>query len=365
VVAFTRVEAATQGLVRHPWSFAAALVVVVGACRVPVAGSLERFEYERPAMGTLFRVLLYAPDRTRADAAAEAAFGRVADLDAELSDFDSQSELSRLSALSSLHAPTEPVRVGEDLWRVLAAAQAWSEHTDGAFDVTVGPFVRLWRQARTAGELPDAERIEAARRSVGWRFVELDPAARTVRLLARDMRLDLGGIAKGDALDEALATLRAHGVERALVIGGGDMASSGPPPGRAGWRVEIEALGNERPEPASLELAHAALATSGDTYRHLDLDGVRYSHIVDPRTGIGLTEPIQVSVLATGSRYGPGSGASGATADAMATAISVMGVERGLELASRLGVEARIVVLEHGQPRARTTPGFARRYVER
>lgn len=308
-----------------------------------------RFELARPAMGTEFRVLVYAADEARARTAAEAAFACIHALDARLSDYDASSELSRLGARSDAGAPTEPVALSDELYAVLAEAQALARTSDGAFDVTIGPLVRLWRRARRQGELPAPEVLAAAQRAVGHERLELDGDARTARLLASGMRLDLGGIAKGYALDRAFEVLAAHGLTRALVVGGGEMRAGDPPPGRDGWSVAL--LGFEDSAAGTLELAHAALATSGDLEQALELGGVRHSHILDPRTGQALTERRLVSVLAP----------SAIQSDGLATALSVLGPEQGLALAARTpGVEARMLVLRGAELVEFRTPGFPR-----
>jgi thiamine biosynthesis lipoprotein len=170
---------------------------------------------------------------------------------------------------------------------------------------------------------------------VGWKKLELDSRNRTAKLLAPDMRLDLGAIAKGFAVDEALKVLRRHGITRALVAGGGDMAVGDPPPGKRGWKIEIVALDVTNAPPARFVLlANVALATSGDLFQHVEVDGRRYSHIVDPQTGVGLTDHSLVTVIA----------ADCTTADSLATAVSVLGPEKGLRLVEATsGAAVRIV----------------------
>lgn len=334
-------------------SFALALLApVFASCAAPSGtradGELERFEFAEPHMGTEFRLILYASGPDVASSAARAAFARIAELDARLSDYRADSELSRLGAASDGGPMPAPAPISADLARVLARALEVAAASEGAFDPSVGPFTRLWRRSARQRELPAPARLAEAAAAVGWRFVELDAFAGTARLRARAMRLDLGGIAKGDALDQALAVLAAHGIERALIDGGGDLRAGLPPPGRAGWQVAIEQGG----PPLRLELASAALATSGDAYQHVVIDGVRYSHIVDPATGLGLTRPTAASVLAS----------DGIGADALASALCVLGPERGAALAESLpGVEARIVALaDDGGLLIRATAGFPR-----
>jgi thiamine biosynthesis lipoprotein len=281
--------------------------------------ALRRFEFSQAHMGTLFRIIVYAPDAATALRASKAAFQRIATLDNTMTDYSPSSELMSLCR----KAGGPPVRVSEDLYRVLAQAQELAERTNGAFDVTAGPVVRLWRRARRQHEMPDAEELAHARRLVGYQKLRLDPHARTAQLLEKGMQLDLGGIGKGYAADEALAVLKQHGITRALVVAGGEMATSAPPPGRDGWRIGIAPLESpEKPPMRFLMLREAAVSTSGDAEQYVELGGTRYSHIVDPRTGMGVVGRSSVTVVA------PNATAS----DSLATAVSVLGPEQGLEL---------------------------------
>ena len=167
-------------------------------------------------MGVPVRLTVYAPSEATARTACRAAFDRFAALEDVMSDYRPTSELMRLCA----NAGQGPQPVSDDLWRVLERAQRLARLSDGAFDVTVGPLVRLWRVARKTARLPDAPALAEAKARVGWRKVRLDPEKRTVALETPGMQLDLGGIAKGFACAEAQKALRAHGVDRALVEAG-------------------------------------------------------------------------------------------------------------------------------------------------
>lgn len=295
------------------WLMAAATCV---SAREP---ALTRFEFSQVHMGTLFRIVLYAPDAATAGRASSAAFERIGRLDDIMTDYRPSSELRTLCR----QAGGPPVRVSNDLFRVLAAAQELARRTDGAFDVTVGPVVRLWRRARRQHELPDPERLARARDLVGYDKLRVDPEARTAQLMKKGMLLDLGGIAKGYAADEALGALRRHGIRSALVAAGGDIAVSGPPPGKQGWRIGIAPLESPSKRPKRYLVLHAAaVSTSGDVEQHIETGGKRYSHIVDPKTGLGLLGRRSVTVMAPNAT----------TSDSLATAVSVLGPERGLEL---------------------------------
>jgi FAD:protein FMN transferase len=281
-------------------------------------------------MGTMARIVLYAPTARDAEAVAARAFERVAALDRTLSDYRDDSELSRLTREPHGH----PVRLGHDLFRVLDAAQDLAARSNGAFDITVGPLSRLWRRARRQIELPSPADLEAARAVTGWRLLSLDRAARTATFARAGMRLDPGGIAKGFAADEALAVLRAHGLPRALVAIGGDLAIGDAPPGASGWEVTLAGLSPGAPAPGGpLRLAQAGVSTSGDAEQWVEIDGRRYSHIVDPSTGLGLTGRRSVSIVAGDAM----------TSDMLATAVSVMPADEGLALADATPGAAALV----------------------
>lgn len=281
--------------------------------------NLARHSFEQRHMGQPIKMILYAPDEPSANRAAEAAYARIAELDRVMSDYQAESELSRLSATAG---SGRAVPVSDDLWRVLDRSQRLAVQTDGAFDITVGPYVRLWRRARREKQLPTDARLQEARRAVGYRKLVLDETRRTAELQASGMRLDLGGIAVGYAVDEAMAVLRRHAITRALIDASGDILVSEPPPGEPGWTVGIAPLDAEGPPSRYLSLQRASVTTSGDAFQHVVIGGRRYSHIVDPHTGLGLTDRGSVAVLAGDC----------ITADSLATAVSVLGPKRGLEL---------------------------------
>ncbi|MEO8369480.1 MAG: FAD:protein FMN transferase [Candidatus Solibacter sp.] len=265
------------------------------------AAALQLFEAVEPHMGTLVRIQLYARDTAQADAAFRAAFTRIAQLDAALSDYRDDSEVNRLCRA----AVNQPVPISADLYAVLDAALQLAAETEGAFDPTLGPVTALWRVARKQRRLPDGDLLRAAVARTGYRHLHLDPRAQTATLDIPDMRLDLGGIAKGYAADEALAAL---GLPTALVAISGDLAIGAPPPGKQGWRIEIGSTKEVR------TLSNTAVSTSGDTEQHLDVGGQRYSHVVDPQTGRGLTTGRMITVIAR----------RGIDADSWSTALSVL-----------------------------------------
>ena len=252
-------------------------------------------------MGVEVRIVLYAAGGETAQRAARAAFERIALLEDVMSDYRSESEVRRLERQEGAW-----VRVSDELFAVLGRAVEVAEATDGAFDPTVGPLVALWRTARRSGQLPSSRTLDSARSLVGWRHIALDSMGQRVRLMRARMRLDLGGIAKGFILQQAVAVLHARGIRSALVEAGGDIALGDGPPARHGWGIAVA--------DTTLVLANTSVATSGPQMQFVEIGGVRYSHIVDPRTGLGITSSRQATVIA----------ADGALADALATALTVL-----------------------------------------
>lgn len=285
-------------------------------------------------MGVDARIVLYARDRETAEKACSAAFQRIADLDSIMSDYKPDSELMRLCA----RAGGPPVRISPDLFRVLERAQEISRRTNGAFDVTAGPIVRLWRQARKFKVLPLPDEIAAARGRVGYHRLHLDPRLRTAKLDTKGMQLDLGGIAKGFADDEAQKVLRRYGIKRALVEMGGDIVVSDPPPGQSGWTIRVPNAGDDQ-GPKDLSFRNCAVSTSGDTEQSVVLGGKQYSHVVDPRTGWALTNRIQATVVAR----------DGFTSDPLSKTAALLPRSRWHSLLARYGVK-KMYVRELGKP---------------
>jgi FAD:protein FMN transferase len=329
--------------------FALAGVLLLAACRSPAPlPALQRYEFKHPAMGTLFTLTLYAPDAPTATNAAGAAFKRIDALEDIMSDYQADSELLRLCD----QPYGKPVALSADLFDVLERAQRIAQLSDGAFDCTVGPYVRLWRFARKRKVLPSAGEIATAREAVGWQKLHLDPRTRTATLLVPNMRLDLGGIGKGYAADQAMQILKGTGLTRALIAASGDIAAGDPPPGMGGWKVGVATLGTRTNQLARTLLLHnAAISTSGDSEQFIEIGGGRYSHILNPATGLGLTNRIQATVI----------GPDATTTDSLDTTISILGVRRGLALADSLPHTAALVVTrDDGQEQSFTSRRFRR-----
>ena len=262
-----------------------------------------KYVYSQVHMGVNFTLTLYAPSETVAQSAAQKAFFRIQKLDEIMSDYQAKSELNSLNQ-TAFH---QDVVISQDLFKVLNTAQDLSRRTDGLFDVTVRPLVQIWRTARKSVVAPSQASITEAKKLVDYRQIKLNSRHRTIRFLRDGITIDLGGIGKGYACQEAVKVLQREGVESAMIEGGGDIYCSKAPPKAKGWVISIEGTTQQ------YTISNRALSTSGSTVQFVEIGGKKYSHIVDPRTGFGVTSQRQVTVI----------GKDGAKVDALATAFCI------------------------------------------
>jgi len=285
----------------------------------------------RVVMGTFANITAVAADSRTAKACVEAAFSQLKRVDELMSDYKSDSQLSQVNR----DAFKEPVHVDDDLFEVLDIAVEYSGQTDGAFDVTVGPVVKLWREAEETGALPPEEDIAQAGSKVGFEKLILDRENKTVRFKVDGMRLDLGGIAKGYAIDLAIEAMQKAGAIGGLVDVGGDVRCFGPPSdSKESWLVGLQDPSVENQLLLVLKLRGVAVATSGGYRRFAEIDGKKYSHIINPQASSAADELVSVSIVAR----------TATAADALATAVSVMGREKGLALVESLAQTEAILV---------------------
>jgi len=283
-------------------------------------GGQTKYVFEQPEMGSPFTITIYGADSLAVSEAAAAAFRKADTLNALLSDYIDSSELNRLSATSG---QGRYVSVSAPLFSILLRAMEAARLSHGSYDISIGPVVKLWRQVRKRKVFPDADTLKAALQKTGYRYIHLDTLRQAVWLEKPGMQLDLGGLGKGFVAQAALDLLGEYGFYSAMVNAGGKIAIGQSPPGRQGWMIGINAPGEkEQILPVFLSLRQMAVATSGDIYQYVELDGKRYSHIVDPATGIGLTHSRNVTVIA----------ADGTTADWLATACSILPLRRSMRL---------------------------------
>jgi len=266
-------------------------------------------------MGVDARIVVYAKDQTTAEDACAAAFARIADLDTCMSDYRKTSELNMLCDKAG--GPAVPV--SEDLFKVLSKSLEFSRLSSGAFDITVSPLVRLWRAARKTGVVPAQKDIDAAKALVSWKYVHLDKATRSVRLDKKGMKLDLGGIAKGLADEEAQKVLRSYGITSALIEMGGDIVVTDAPPQTDGWSIDVP---NDVPHKGVMKLKNCAISSSGDTVQFVVIGDKKFSHVVDPHTGYALTQGVQATVITQ----------NGTDSDALSTTVTLLNASQRKKL---------------------------------
>ena len=285
------------------------------------ADELQEFSFRQIFMGMPVKLTVWASSQAQAEQACRKAFARILELEQVFSDYDPQSEISQGGVVR------DSVKVSDDLSAVLGFAQAFQQETDGAFDVTAKPVIQLWRDTRRHSRLPSPEDVHQALSKMGSEKIFLDQATRSVTLSISGLQFDFGGVAKGYIGDQVLQVLKENGISSAKYWAGGDIVVGAAPPHQAGWDIEIPPMG-------VMSLTHCGISISGDTQQFVEIEGVRYSHVVDPRTGIGVTNRRQAIVTAP----------CGMLSDALATAGCVMEPTKFAHLVqSKTGVKGWLV----------------------
>jgi len=278
-------------------------------------------------MGTAIRVELWSDDRANGEAAIAAVMREMHRIDAAMSPFKPDSELSRINR----YAGQAAVAVSQEMFTLLQRSIEFSVASDGAFDVTFASVGCLYDYR--AGIKPTESELAAARAAIGYQNLILDAAAHTVRFARGGVRIDLGGFAKGYAVDNGAAILRRHGIEHGIVTAGGDSHIIGDRRGRP-WAIGIRDPRRDATVIAMLPLENTALSTSGDYERFFEADGVRFHHVIDPKTGKSPSHVQCVTILAP----------DGLTTEALSKCVFVMGAVKGLQfIESKPGVDAVVV----------------------
>ena len=311
-----------------------------------VANSQEKkYSFSETKMGSPFNIILVTGDSLKASFLAKQCYALVDSFNHVFSDYDSTSELNRLNASSGNNF----FKPSAALWDIILLSQQAYQKSKGAFDITIGPLSRFWRKARKEKIFPDNNAVLEKRKLTGFNRLQIDARARTLYLPIKGMRLDLGGIAKGYIAQQVVDFLSRQGINQALADAGGDMAMSKSPPNSKGWIIGINI-----PETTDQLLAHKlllasiAVATSGDVYQYFEHNGKKYSHIIDPRTGYGITSQRNVTVIAK----------NGTDADWLATACSILPVVSAKKLAEANHAELLITELKDGKIIYYTTKNF-------
>lgn len=311
-----------------------ALLLVAVQMTVQGTEPLTRYSFREIAMGCEVRIELFAHSHLEAARNARVAFDRVKELDERLSDYRAASEVSRLCNDAGC-----ATLITADLAAVISESLRVSRATEGAFDASAGALSRVWREARVRGARPTDQEIALARGQCGFESLVLSADPRRVTFKLSGIRLDFGAIGKGFAAQAAIERMAASGASRALCAIAGDIACGDAPPDAAGWTIDVA---SELADVAvrRVVLRNQSISTSGDASQHLDVEGERFSHIFDPRTGRAVTRRIAATVVSR----------SGAVADALATALCIDGealVARAAQIAQQCGeFEARVVELK-------------------
>jgi thiamine biosynthesis lipoprotein len=273
--------------------FALVLGLLSSVCQVH-AGEMLRLESSAEAMGSTYSIVLYDEDRDRMETAAEAAFDEARRLDGLLSNYKPGSAWSQVNQF----AAERPVEVPQDLFDLLSACVNYSRKSDGAFDITVGPLMKVWGFYKGSGHLPARGEVKKALASVGYKNILLDPKARTVRFSKKGVEMDPGGIGKGYAVDRMVEVLKEQKIKIALVsASGSSIYAMGAPPGEPGWKISIRDPKDESKTVQDIVLKDESLSTSGNYEKFFEADGKIYAHIMDPRTGFPAGGMLSVSII--------------------------------------------------------------------
>src|SRR5687768_6318465 len=293
----------------------------------------KRFHFTENKMGSPFNIIFYHTDSSEADVISKMCFAIVDSLNKIFSDYSPGSEISLLAE----NAYLEPQPVCDNLLFILKESKnAWNK-SGKVFDISIGPLTSLWRKARKEKRFPSKLEIRKAKRLIGFNKLQVDTLNKTVFFTQKGLRLDFGGIVKGYAAQKVIDYLISKKILHALADAGGDIVMSQPPPGKNGWTVGINMPQNENQIwHQDLSLVNCSVATSGDVYQFISHNGKKYSHIIDPRTGYGVTSQRNVTVIAK----------DGITADWLATACSILPINKALKLAKKENAYLLVAVLK-------------------
>ena len=282
-------------------------------------------------------IIFYAADSLKAEHIAKQCFLLADSLNAIFSDYSPESELNKLSATAGKDSF---VQVSDLLYDILILSRTAWQKSDHSFDITVGPLTHLWRIARKSKKFPGAGEVQEAKLKVGFDKLVIDTVNHRVKLIQKYMLLDLGGIAKGYTAQKILDFLLSQEIRQALVDAGGDMVMTDAPPGSGGWHVGINTPGTSNELLSRyLLVSNKAVATSGDLYQYMEHGGQRYSHIIDPKTGYGVTFQRNVTVIA----------ADGSTADWLASACSILSMSKAKKLVNQYNAALLITTRGKGK----------------
>lgn len=307
----------------------------------------KRFYFSASKMGSPFSIIFYSDDSTKATRIARQCFNLVDSFVFIFSDYIDSSELSKISVPAGIKA--RPVVVSPAMFDILLQAKKAFDKSEGAFDITIGPLSKLWRKSRKATAFPTDEAVQTTRKLIGFNKMIFDTLHKKITLTQAGMQLDLGGIAQGYIAQKVIDFLCKQDITHALVNASGDIVMSDAPPGLKGWTVAVNVPETKEELLAkTLLLQNKSVSTSGDAYQFMEHNGKKFSHIIDPRTGYGVTFQRNVTVIAN----------DGTTADWLATACSILSIRQAKKLAAQLGAEVLMGEIKKGKLIFYSTKGF-------
>jgi FAD:protein FMN transferase len=287
-----------------------------------LSAQLKRFEFSGNKMGTSFNIILYHTDSSEAVSLAKECFLMADSLSNIFSDYSSESEVGKLSFQKNL----TDIKVSDELFRMIVRSRVAWERSGKTFDITIGALTQLWRKVKKENRFPSEAEIKAAKKLTGFKNLSINERSKTISFKKPGIRLDFGGIVPGYTAQRVIDFLKSKNINIALVDASGDIVMSDPPPGKEGWTIGVNLPENENEIwDKKLELKNFAVSTSGDIYRYTIHNGIKYSHIIDPGTGYGVTSQRNVTVI---TKYG-------ADADWLATACSILSIKKAMALAKK------------------------------
>jgi FAD:protein FMN transferase len=296
-----------------------------------LSAQLKRFQFLENKMGSSFNIIFYHTDSAEAAFIAKECFSIIDSINNIFSDYSSESEVGKLA----LQTTYRDIKVSGELFAmILQSKEAWRK-SGKTFDITIGALSHLWRKASRENKFPEKTEIKKAKQSTGFENIIIDVKSKTISFNKPRMKLDFGGIVPGYAAQKVIDYLRSKNINHALADASGDIVMSDAPPGKNRWSIGINLPESENELwDKKLELKNCAVSTSGDVYRFIVYNGKKYSHIIDPRTGYGVTSQRNVTVIAK----------DGATADWLATACSILSIDKALALAKKEKAELLIAI---------------------
>ena len=305
----------------------------------------RKFSYSEMKMGSAFNLIIVSTDSNKANHLARKSYELVDSLNHIFSNYDSSSELSKINASAGLL----PYKMSTAMLDLMQKSQYAYNQSKGSYDISIGPLSTLWRNARKAKLFPEAGTVIATKKLVGFAQIKINKRLGTIFLPSAGMELDFGGIAKGYIAQWVINYLKANGIQQALADAGGDIVMSGAPLKQKGWLIGVnlpettDELLNKK-----LQLSNCSVATSGDVFQFIEYKGVKYSHIINPLTGYGVTNLRNVTIIAK----------AGATADWLATACSILPIKEAMQLAISHQAALLITTLRNGKLVFEATPNF-------